>query len=330
MPRVISEIKAILTERKLLAARRAQEEQRTSPQPHHGFDPNQPRVAAGNPDGGKWTSSGQDGTRVLSDALPDNAWMARGKYAQSPVRGGSGRGGGPTRTGGPSEPMEGGQGARLTAAEGQRRDAISRVRELDPGWKPTPSFYESPEGLIRTNLAEAREAEAHLAKLYSARRRSIDEYWLETHPPDMLGYRGNRNDGTISVVAINRDLVLGTNSTAPGYTTADRNAAFRMRDRLITNYPKAMTTEGNIGEWPNDAVFHAEATVLMRAARANGGAPFGRTIQVYSDREMCGACDRVLPSLGLELGNPRVTFVGPNGSVSTMHNGNWLSLGVSK
>ena len=85
-----------------------------------------------------------------------------------------------------------------------------------------------------------------------------------------------------------------------------------------------------MGGRPRDALFHAEATVLMRAARADGGALSGRTIHVFSDRELCGSCRQVLPSLGLELGNPRVTFVGPDGSVRTMHNGDWLSQGVSK
>ena len=41
------------------------------------YDPNQPRVPAGNSDGGQWTSGGEDNTglndpRVISDASPDN------------------------------------------------------------------------------------------------------------------------------------------------------------------------------------------------------------------------------------------------------------------
>ncbi|MFY9699920.1 MAG: hypothetical protein WAK34_16660 [Rhodoplanes sp.] len=47
-----------------------------------GFDPDQPRVPAGNPGGGQWTSGGADGgsdtgggindPRILSDVTPDN------------------------------------------------------------------------------------------------------------------------------------------------------------------------------------------------------------------------------------------------------------------
>ena len=49
------------------------------------FDPNQPRVAAGNPDGGQWTETGSgritneeslrlSGTRRISSALEDLCW----------------------------------------------------------------------------------------------------------------------------------------------------------------------------------------------------------------------------------------------------------------
>jgi hypothetical protein len=45
-----------------------------------GFDPNQPRMPVGNPDGGQWTSEGGGGgisdPRVLSDTAPDNDWKA--------------------------------------------------------------------------------------------------------------------------------------------------------------------------------------------------------------------------------------------------------------
>jgi hypothetical protein len=34
---------------------------------------------------------------------------------------------------------------------------------------------------------------------------------------------------------------------------------------------------------------------------------------------MCYSCDKVLPKIGLELGNPTVTFIGPTGIIGTMH-----------
>jgi hypothetical protein len=54
----------------------------------HGYDPTQPRVPAGNPDGGQWTSEvGGNGAgpindpRVISDATPDNHWIVGADYA---------------------------------------------------------------------------------------------------------------------------------------------------------------------------------------------------------------------------------------------------------
>jgi hypothetical protein len=50
-----------------------------------GFDPNEPRVPAGNPGGGQWTSEAGNGNasdpRVLSDATPDNNSIPGAQYA---------------------------------------------------------------------------------------------------------------------------------------------------------------------------------------------------------------------------------------------------------
>ncbi|MEZ5785262.1 MAG: RNase A-like domain-containing protein [Xanthobacteraceae bacterium] len=60
-----------------------------------GFDPAQPRVPAGNPDGGRWTDSGGAGDggagggnvpRVISDATPDNDWKPGARYAKDRSR----------------------------------------------------------------------------------------------------------------------------------------------------------------------------------------------------------------------------------------------------
>ncbi|MGC1586891.1 MAG: hypothetical protein WA791_14535 [Rhodomicrobium sp.] len=50
-----------------------------------GFNPNEPRVPAGNPDGGEWTREAGSGTssesQVVSDATPDNNWIPGAQYA---------------------------------------------------------------------------------------------------------------------------------------------------------------------------------------------------------------------------------------------------------
>jgi hypothetical protein len=61
--------------------------------------------------------------------------------------------------------VEPAQAARLEMAQASAHGAITRVRELDPTWRPRPSAYESVEGLIRTYEAEAREAEARIVEL---------------------------------------------------------------------------------------------------------------------------------------------------------------------
>jgi hypothetical protein len=98
------------------------------------------------------------------------------------------------------------------------------------------------------------------------------------------------------------------NSNAPTYSKADRVAATRVRDILINKYPGLMDAR-DIGRFPNDAMFHAEATFLLRAAGRNSGTLAGRIIEVHVDRDVCRKCLRVLPKLALELGNPTVTFV---------------------
>jgi hypothetical protein len=115
---------------------------------------------------------------------------------------------------------------------------------------------------------------------------------------------------------------VGTNSQALTYTNADRLAAEQLRDAMLEKYPDTMSTE-SVGQFPNDALFHAEVTCLLRAARANGGTLEGRIIEMSVDRVMCPSCRTVLPSIGLELGNPTVRFVDPKGSVRTMRDGTW-------
>jgi hypothetical protein len=62
----------------------------------------------------------------------------------------------------------------------------------------------------------------------------------------------------------------------------------------------------------------------LRVAKGNGGTLIGQTIEVHVDREMCNSCKLVLPKLGMELGDPRVTFVDRSGARRTMQNGRWL------
>ena len=200
------------------------------------YNPNQPRVPAGNPDGGQWTGAG---------------------------------GGGP------------------------------RLATRDKGG-PGPSI------LFTIALKFFRDL--------------IDAYRAENGSWDLFGQRR----GTVTVTTSNGKHIFGSNSDSPTYTRADRVVAEGMRRILIQKYPDVMKTD-NIGQKPNDALFHAETTVLLRAAREKmaerSQARHWRCLQIASCVTVARRC---LPYLGVELGNPTVTFVGPNGSRKTMRNGSWI------
>ena len=112
-----------------------------------GFNPNQPRVPAGNPDGGRWTGSGGGGgsglTQVAQNIPPEEELRERESL----------------------EPETPGQAARLALAVARREEAVRKVHELDPNWQPTPSFTETTEGKILATESEAQEAEARLEEL---------------------------------------------------------------------------------------------------------------------------------------------------------------------
>jgi hypothetical protein len=75
---------------------------------------------------------------------------------------------------------------------------------------------------------------------------------------------------------------------------------------------------------PLDALWHAEANALLRAAEPYGGSLLGGSVSVVVDRQLCRSCDEVLPYMGLQLGNPTVRFHDPFGRVKTMKDGRWL------
>lgn len=93
-----------------------------------------------------------------------------------------------------------------------------------------------------------------------------------------------------------------------------------MRDTLIAKYPEIMATD-NSGYMPNNAMYHAEATTLLRAAQANGGTLRGRELDIFVDNRVCNNCRDVLPLLTPELGQPIVRITDQNGRQTTIKNG---------
>lgn len=288
-----------------------------------GFNPAQPRVPKGNPGPGRWIKVAGGGSG------------SRGRYgANFP---------GATY----------GQLIRLDLNIARTENAIQQIRKYDPNWRPAAQSWRDPnsiEGAIRHAEVRAEQAEARLHELRTGlggnsgppldpvsppRSASFERdpfdggpwikmYRAANNMSDLFGRPAWPTDsGTVAVTKVDGKLYFGTNSTAPVYASSDQKEADASRRTLVNKYPRELPTE-NIGSKPNDAFYHAEATVLLRVAKDNGGTLAGRLIEVQTDREMCPtSCLKVLPKLGLELGNPRVIFVGPNGKPRTMHNGRW-------
>lgn len=301
------------------------------------YDPNQPRVPRGNPDGGQWTDTGGGGRE---------GWV----QVAGPYQGGGGR-----RSSGPRPQTATRDIVRLDLANARYEKVLGEIRARgDLAWRPIATSLTEP-GSVRGDAlyAEARLQQA-VDRLYQLRS-SIGANFgppLDLLPrpqgsrvpartfdgsTEIAFYRSLWNipyrsgepswpydNSTVAVAEVDDNLVVGVNSKAPGYTEIDRAAVPPLRRRLIEKYPGVMQDE-NLGWAPNDFLYHAEATLLLRAARANGGTLAGHKLMVFIDRELCRqSCRVALPLLGPELGNPTVTFENTRtGERLTMENGSW-------
>jgi hypothetical protein len=179
--------------REEVASLRAELKRRRAEEAKYG--PSQPRVPSGNPRGGQWSNrneggasfgsfgnadaeanaEGTDGAeggsqnsdsggitdpRVISDADPESVKPGE-QYAQAGGR----RSGTSVRINGQIVEVSPGQEAELQGVQARAEGAIARVRELDPNWKPTPSAYESVDGLIGKYRADAQQAQDRASEL---------------------------------------------------------------------------------------------------------------------------------------------------------------------
>lgn len=147
------------------------------------YNPNQPRVPKGNPDGGEWAlgglgsrwkidltgvgladakpvvQSGRNDPRILSDADPEPVKPGQ-QYAQLRGR----RVGNTVYINGQPFELSLGQSTALTALEIQADAATARVHKVDPTWKPPVSLNNSVEGLIIAERGVIAAAEAKIAE----------------------------------------------------------------------------------------------------------------------------------------------------------------------
>jgi hypothetical protein len=364
------------------------------------YSPSQPRVPAGNPRGGQWSSGNEGGAN----------FGLGGSGSGDGSEGGDAGGGGDTtadtplafqaddssgslddwnrlldrlandgsnpkpipnadsedandnlqdanaRRGGTSNWFPGasaGQQSRLDQAIARSENALTQIRQYDPEWEPREQSLTSPgsvEGAIGRAEARASEAEARLDQLRTGIGGNrgplldpspsgaplsprvfdggawIDAYRTINNGPDLFGRPMWPYDkGTVAAGELDGKVYFGVNSTAPGYSNSDLNRALDARDNLVGKYPDEMGFD-NIGRTPNDSLFHAESTILLRAAKDNGGSLANRSMEIYVDREVCSSCGMTLTKLGLELGDPYVVFIERDtGLRNEMWNGKWLS-----
>jgi hypothetical protein len=133
------------------------------------YNPNQPRVPAGQTGGGRWTDGGAIGSsilvgrndhRIISDADPPVV-AAGQQFAQAGGR----RSGTVVRINGRTFELTPGQEAELQAVQARADSALARVRQLDPAWKPTPNSYDTVDGRIEAYRIEARQARDRIDEL---------------------------------------------------------------------------------------------------------------------------------------------------------------------
>jgi len=182
------------------------------------FNPNQPRVPRGNPDGGQWTPVGGGGGRVrIAQNIPreEERDFEDGNPASE---------------------------AEFAAIDVERQELIRRVREIDPTWSPSQSATQGDS--IESDIAKARgerdEAEARLRELgqesagdliNAFRQRDLDLF------RDPLLSHGQN---TVVVCKINGTPFFGVNSNAPAplYTDRDFTDAIALRGSILENQPE--------------------------------------------------------------------------------------------
>jgi hypothetical protein len=240
------------------------------------YSPSQPRMPAGNPRGGQWSNRNEGGASF------GNIGNAEGEAA-----------------------ADGTDGAEDTGGRGVSQDAASS--EAESSQRSEGDGTRGYDDQLAASDKPSPGRAAMLGIMTRAAEKVVQLYRSENLLLDLFGQR----DGAVALTTIDDKNIFGSNSTSPTYTDADREAAKDLRDKLVAKYPDAMR-EDSVGYTPNNALFHAETNVLLRAAEANGGTLAGRSLDIYVDRKLCANCERVVPLVGLELGNPTLTFVDPD------------------
>jgi hypothetical protein len=162
--------------------------------------------------------------------------------------------------------------------------------------------------------------EGWLQAALSKGRKRVELWRLKHARRDLFGRKPDPKKSAVAFTLFEGQPIFGASSKHHKYTNDDRLRANHALEALVKRNPHILKTN-DITHFPNNAIRHAEATVLLRAASKNGGTLAGKTLEVEVDRKLCPNCEIVLPLLGRHLGNPTVTFTDSTGRRFRMSGG---------
>jgi hypothetical protein len=123
---------------------------------HKRFDPNQPRVPAGNSEGGRWTDSGSSGGGVrVATRLPTRHQRRRPDVSATR----------PVDSGGGIEWLTSAEYVELVSSKIPAESLANVLRNHSPDWQPESHIVASAADRISANQKEAAEAAARLREI---------------------------------------------------------------------------------------------------------------------------------------------------------------------
>ena len=254
--------------------------------------------------------------------LTPEQWKARGAAIQARLQGLS-----------IDELMRGGGGTEAphVGAHGQRRGGY------DPNQPRVPAGHSDGgqwtgdgrgadqrarlRGALQLAAGELPPLDPRKWRRYIARK-LIEAIHGELASRDLFGHH-DPDKVSVAVTTMDGEPITGTSSGYGDWLAIDHFEARALRATIMRKYPHL--ARQNSGQIPLDAFFHAETNLLLRAARKNGRSLSGKSLDVFVDNETCLRCQDILGPVGLELGNPTLTFINSTTGriVGAVRDGKW-------
>jgi hypothetical protein len=182
--------------------------------------------------------------------------------------------------------------------------------------------WERQRGALQFAASERPPSDPRRLLLWLARK-AIEAIHRELASRDLFGHH-DPDKVSVAVTTMDGKAITGTSSTHGDWHPIDHFEARALRTTIMRKYPHL--ARQNSGQIPLDAFFHAETNLLLRAARTNGRSLAGKSLDVFVDNETCPNCQDILGPVGLELGNPTLTFINSTTGrvMGVVRDGKWL------